>query len=206
LPGILRKIFPDGSKKDIGVFINQGPAFGEQDPEGSERNAVVESVRWYCPDPIFFDPEQVCVEWTVANTQQLVFPITFPILFSGIIIDNTISVPYAGTWMTYPSIEITGPLSGAIINQLTTGEALQVLYNISNGEILTISLEFGNKTVESSIYGNRIGSVTGDIATFHIAAEPEAPLGVNSIQVIGGNALVGTTAVRLAYYKKYIGY
>jgi len=68
-------------------------------------------------------------------------------------------------------------------------------------------LEFGNKLVTSSIHGNLYGQITGDsdLATFRIAPEPEATGGVNTINVTGGGALIGTTAVTVSYNTRYIG-
>ncbi|KKL57939.1 hypothetical protein LCGC14_2230370, partial [marine sediment metagenome] len=43
-----------------------------------------------------------------------------------------------------------------------------------------------------------------DLATFHIAPVPEAPLGVNAIRLQGSNAN-GSTAMELRYFDRYFG-
>jgi hypothetical protein len=114
---------------------------------------------------------------------------------------------YTGTWQTFPLIYITGPMQGPVIRNLSTGEYIALDYSVSGGEVVTITLDYGNKTVTNNFGVNLIGIVTSDsdLATFHIAPAPEAVHGENIIRVIGGGAIIGVTKVELWYYTRYIG-
>lgn len=208
LPGVLRKVLPGSTthnKRDIKVFISQGPEFSARDTENYHEFSLDETIRFYAPDPTFYDPDQVCLEWSLTESDELVFPITFPIWFGTDIINSVLSVTYTGSWMVYPSIQVVGPLQGIIIDNLTTNEQLSLGYNISLGETVTIDLAYGNKVAMNNFGIDLISTVDGDLATFHIAESPTAPGGVNQLQVRGVGALAGTTRVLISYYTRYIG-
>jgi len=202
-PGVLRKILPGGATRDIDVYIQQGPAFTAS---VGDTHAVTEAILFVAPDPTFYDPVQAAHIWYIGTQDNLVFPFTFPFTLGDTTIFSTQVVNYVGTWLTYPSIAIVGPLQSPEIRNDTTGEVIRLGYVITNGEIVTISLKFGAKSFTSSIRGNIIGYASGDIATFHVAPDPEAPLGVNTITVSGSSASVGITSVTFSYFIRYIGY
>lgn len=214
LPGTLRKILPGGNVRDINVFIIRGPTFRAKNPQQWDEFGFTEALRFRAPDPTFFDPTQVCLQWTLETAEHLVFPFTFKqgndgtgLLFGTTVIDNDLQVTYTGTWLTFPTIEVTGPITGLQIENVTTGEKIRLNYVVTAGEVVTITLDYGNKTVTSDMSGNLIGAIAEDeskLSTFHIAPAPEAPSGVNVINVSGGGA-TGSTAVELAYYTRYIG-
>jgi hypothetical protein len=97
-------------------------------------------------------------------------------------------------------------MNGPVINNTTTGEKLAFNYNISSGEIVTVSLEPGNKSVTNDAGADLIGVLTGDsdTSTFHVAPDPEVAGGINtfSLQLSGSSAL---SSVVIAYYERYIG-
>lgn len=206
--GTLRKIFTDGSMRDIDVIIEQGPAFEARNPDQWDEWSFTETLRFIAPYPPFYDPTLKTVTWAsgVAIT-EIEFPITFPITFSASLLSSSgNNITYDGTWLSYPTIEITGPIGGFKITNDTTGEFIQLNYTLAAGEVVTISLEFGNKTVENAAGDNLIGTVTTDssLATFHIAPDPEAAGGVNSFSVAGAGVNDDTQVV-LSYYEFYIG-
>jgi hypothetical protein len=212
--GKLRKKFMDGSIRDIDVLIKQGPRFGARDMAVWEETVITESLIFYAPDPTFYDPTQICLQWTLAAYNHWILPFSFiyngagsDLVFGSNIINDSLNVVYAGSWLTYPTIVITGPLSGPTVYNVTTGEKIKLVYNVGTGEIITISLAYGNKTVTNNLGANLIGTVTSDsdLATFHIAPAPEAAGGVNTLRIYGHNAVVGTTDIQIAYYTRYIG-
>ena len=75
------------------------------------------------------------------------------------------------------------------------------------GETVTINLEYGNKTVVNNAGTNLIGTVTtdSDLATFHIAPDPEAVNGINQLLVTGDDAVIGQTEIRIEWHTNYIG-
>jgi hypothetical protein len=116
-------------------------------------------------------------------------------------------ITYVGTWLSYPKIIITGPLNDAVITHQETGEKLQLDYNIPAGRIVTIDLAYGVKTVKDDLGVNLIGvlSSDSDLATFHIAPDPEVTGGLNHISVVGTGEAVGTTQVEVQFLNRYFG-
>lgn len=222
-PGRLRKILPDGSVRDVKVLIEQGPAFAPRSRDSWDEYAFTETLRFIAHNPIIFDPAVNTASWTLSELDNLIFyeAVTWPnrAVFDGPIagsngvwfydgsLGETITVTYTGNWLSYPTIIAVGPISSLQVFNNTTNEKVELDYNISAGETVTINLEYGQKTVVNQLGTNLIGTVTtdSDLATFHIAPNPEAPLGVNSLTVYGNGAFIGQTEVRLEWYTNYIG-
>lgn len=205
--GKLRKILPDGSRRDLDVVIESGPVFAARSEDTWDEFSFTESLRFRADDPTIYDPELQSANWVIATTNNLVFPASFSIVFGASVINSTLSVTYTGTWLAYPIITMTGPLEVPIIENQTTGEKIALSYNIDPGEVVTVSLGFGQKTVVSNTNGDVFGTVTtdSDIATFHLAPAPEAPGGVNDLYAFGGGGIAGETEISVAWYTRYIG-
>lgn len=205
--GKLRKRLPGGYLRDIDVSIENGPTFGARDLESWDEFGFTETIRFIAPDPTFYDPTLRTATWSISITNRLVFPETFPFLFESSVIDNDIAITYPGTWLSFPTIVITGPMKGPIITNETTGEKIHLQYDISSGETVTINLAFGNKTVVNNHNVNLIGliSTDSDTTTFHIAPDPEAAGGINTFNVVAGGGLAGVSSVVMTYYDRYIG-
>ena len=107
------------------------------------------------------------------------------------------------TVVSFSNIFQTSP---QILNN-TTDEKIALDYNVSSGETVTIDLDYGKKTVTNNANVNLFGTLTtdSDVATFHIAPDPEAPGGVNELQVFGDEAALGETEIRIQWYVRYIG-
>lgn len=206
---ILRKVYKDGSKRDIYVRLDEGLQFRSADPVFWDEYSIEEPIRLICPDPAFFDPDEVLFSFVFTGTpiNHLTFPCTFPRVFGVLaVLTGSDDITYLGTWQTRPTIEIDGPLNSALIRNVTTDEKIQFGYNIASGERVTIELQFGEVAVYNNTGDNLIGAVStdSDLGTFHIAPAPEAPGGVNTITAYGTNA-DGNTAVTIRYYDRYIG-
>jgi hypothetical protein len=118
-----------------------------------------------------------------------------------------LTIPYVGTWLSYPKIVITGPLNDAVITHLETGEKIQLDYNIPAGRVVTIDLAYGEKTVKDDLGVNLIGVLTSDsdLATFHIAPDPEIVNGLNHISIAGTSESIGTTQIEIQFLNRYFG-
>jgi len=205
-PGKLRKMLPTGVMRDLDVHVEFGPIFSS--PSGFwDEWGFTEAIRFVAPDPTFYDPTSasLAVDADIANT-ELEFPITFPIEFGLSVFSATNNITYLGTWLTYPTIVITGPSSAILITNTATGERIIFNGSVNPGETVTISLQYGNKSVTNNLGENLIGSITpdSDLATFHLAPAPEAAGGVNPINVIA-TGIGGATRVVLSYFTRYIG-
>lgn len=204
--GRLRKVLPDGSMYDLYAKIERGPVFQGRGQDWDEWS-FTETLRFIAHDPVVFNPVQQSASWTLTGgTDQLVFEATFPIFFGPEIVNDTLNITYDGTWLTYPTINITGPLIGPVIKNNSTDETITINYDVPTGETITIDLRYGVKTVENSAGTNLIGTITpnSDLATFHLAPDPIVSGGVNEMVVQGANA-DANTAVSMTWFDKYIG-
>ena len=209
-PGILQRRLPNGSIRSINVVIEQGPIFAARSTSMWTEASYTETLRFIAHDPVFFDPIQKGVLWdTLADplgAVDLVFPMEFPFELGGSAFGQIRTCTYPGTWLSYPYITLTGPINGFTITNAETGEIIDFSYSIAVGEIVYIDLAWGHKSVENNLGVNLIGSVTtsSDLATFHIAPDPEAVGGINTF-TITGSSVDANSRVLLEYYERYIG-
>lgn len=209
--GVLRKILPDGSKRDIKCLIQEGPTFPAGDGSRWDAHAITETLRFMCPDPTFYNPVLQSVSWVSVDSSHLVLPFTFDgtdIVFADVLDNIALKITYPGTWRSYPIIRIEGPIANPIITNITTGQVIDLsAYSVSAAEVVTIDLSFGFKTVTSSINGNIMGYIgsASDLAEFAIFPDPTAAGGVNDIDVSGDSIAPGITNVIISYYTRYIG-
>lgn len=226
LPGHLRRYLPGGKIRDIDVFIEQGPLFPARSLDTWKEVTIEEVLRFRAPDPTFYDPTEICIQFTLGVQDELIFynpvtgptyrsiefynPVTGPtsqgLLFAAGVLSASATVVYDGDWPTFPSFEIVGPINGFTITNETTGEGIVVNYLVAVGETITISLAYGNKQVVSSLNGNIIGTVSTptSLATFHLEPNPGAAGGVNVISVAGPGVDPNVTVVNMTYHNRYI--
>jgi hypothetical protein len=200
----MRYTFPDARVRQIDCVFADQMSMPLASGEGfSESVAVV----LRAPDPTFYDPTEKFTLQQLTGQTQLVFPITFPIQFAGGFINQPFDIGYVGTWRTFPTIEITGPGTNPIIQNLTTGKKLALTYAVASGEVVTINLGVGQKSVVSSINGDKIGTLTddSDLGDFALLAAPEAVGGTNSMKVTITSGSVGQTSVKIRWYDRFVG-
>ena len=212
--GILRMVKSDGSIRDLNVLIESGPRFEARNVNEWDEWSFEEVLRFIAFDPLFFDPARVDFALPFVLDLNLVFPITFPITFGSGLIDVSLDLDYTGTWASLPTIVIVGPLENPIIDNVTTGETLDLRHDVGPGETVTIDLAFGQKTITNNLGANLLGSLStdSDLGTWHIAPTPEAPQVVgqprptarNVIRLRGSNP-TGSTSVQVRYFTRYFG-
>lgn len=207
VPGVLEWCLPDGRRRQINTFITEGPRFEPRELGTWDELAFQEALRFVAHDPLFFDPIEVVAAFVLLLDSDLVFPITFPIQFGSGEVSDTLNITYVGTWKTFPTIVITGPLENPIIRNVTTGEKLEFAIDIASGRTITIDLAYGVKTVVDDLGNNLIGNLSADsnLATWHLAPDPEATDGLNVITLSGLNP-TGATSVELRYFTRYFGF
>ncbi len=206
LPGVLRMVKTDGSVRDLNVFIQEGLRFEPRQSNQWDEWSFQEILRFIAHNPIIFDPTRVDFAFTIVLDADLVFPITFPITFGAGEIDLTPNINYTGTWSSLPIIVVTGPIEDFRIDNITTGEKLEFSADVDPGRIVTIDTTEGVKTVTDDLGNNLIGILTSDsdLATFHIAPDPEAPLGVNAMRLRGMHP-TAATEVEVRYFTRFFG-
>ena len=167
--------------------------------------------QWTAYDPTWYDPTSVlwafAVGGGVGSFHWEPGGLGWDVGWGASSADGTpVSFTYHGTWRSYPIITLEGPMVAPVITNETTGLviAFDAGYTIDAGEIVTIDLQQGYKTVTHSVDGNIPDALTdaSDLGTWHISEHPYAVGGVNSI----GIAFTGGTAASRVYIRFYTRY
>lgn len=205
--GKILVVLPDWTEREIDAWILAGPGGNYQGDSGLLAFDINENLRFFAPYPIWRDPNAVTETLTSTVTESCL-PMCLPICIGSATISSTIDITYPGTFESFPTITITGPIGYPVIRNVTTGKEIALLYNVSAGEVVTIELSPGRGLVYNNYGANLIGVVNNpnDLAEFSI--EPESltvPGGVNEIYVAGSGGILGTTQIVIAYYVQYLG-
>jgi len=212
--GRLRVIRPDGSMRDIDAVIQDGPKFEPRDPGVWNEWNYIETLRFKCPDPTWYNPVRVDTTWTLTVYEGLIFyeatdypnNLTFPdnAIFGTDVITAGTGVVYTGTWFGYPTIYITGPMYAPCVENQTLGQKIALNYNVAIGEVITINTTYGRKSITNNFGDNLMGTLTKDSSMeFFLAHHPWATGGVNVLQCSGSGS-TAATEVRFTYYTRYI--
>lgn len=197
-PGTLRHFLPNGSWLDLNVYIYVGPKLTKAVGQWDQWN-FTETIQFVAENPIYFDsknPKTFTVSGTVG---QIVGPIIGPIFGSSI--DVVQSLVYAGEWEEYPTIIVTGPMTGPTVLNLTTGDKIALTsggaggYYLPPGRTITISLAYGAKTITLDDGTNLLPYLSADstLTTFRLIPNPVSPGGLNTIHFIGQGTTAGAT-------------
>lgn len=196
--GKLRRYLANGDVRQIDCAIAEGPAFVARASSGWDEWSYQEALRFTAFNPVWYDPTSHSQILVGAAATQLVFPITFPIEFSAYSLGATVS--YAGTWLDYPLITVTGPISGLVINNTTTGVAIGLSYDIPAGVQVVFNLAYGFKTVTDNAGHNLIGYVTPDSDLASFALWPG-----DNVVGISGIGTDANTSIQFQWTDRYIG-
>lgn len=204
-PLALRFQRADGGRRQIDCVVNGGVAFPTKERVGMSQRVVVE---FQAADPTFYDPERQFVSVGITVTGSVFgFPQGLPWGFGeNATIDTTRTIAYPGTWQDHPEIEIVGPLSSPTITNLTTGDTLSLPgVSIPAGVSYVIDCRPGRTSVRSGDT-NKLAELSddSDLESFHLAADPDAALGLNDIRVTGSAATI-QTQIYLRYVHRFIG-
>lgn len=200
--GKLLYYMANGQKRQLDVLLDSGPGFAP--PQGGWREwSFTEVLRFTAHDPAWYDPALQTTLFTLSTTLGLIFPATFPVIFSAV--GGTVPVTYLGTWSEHPTFVVTGPVTGLRIHNLSTDKLLEFEYVLPAGYTATIVLR-GTKSITRSDGANLLNYLSddSDLSTFSLEPDPVAPGGVNSIYVTGSGTS-GATAVTMTWYNRYIG-
>ncbi len=162
-------------------------------------------VRFECADPTFYDPVEYSWQSAIGTSWAggLVIPLTVPVSLA--LTGYTSTITYAGTWIAYPRMRLYGPIADFKIYNNSTGEKLDGAgKTIANGSWWDFDCRYGDKRITDNGGIAQEISTDSDMATFHIATDPEVPGGVNSISVYGTGVGAATQLI-IYYYVRYIG-
>lgn len=164
-------------------------------------------VRVRCDPPAFYDPAGVAAVFALAaGGEEWEIPWEIPWKIGASTLDVSTPVTYPGTHPSYPVITVDGPINDLVITNNATGEKLDFTGDsVAVGEQRVIDLRYGNKTVVDELGADCIALLTtdSDLATWHLAPHPDAPGGINSIQVTG-SACAASTRVAIQFFVWYV--
>lgn len=216
-PGTLRRLLPDGDYRDLLVFLQSFEFTGAAPDQGpAPKWPLTAQVVWRAADPLWYGPT-VSGSLALLGVGGLRFPVGFmppyaiwPLpsvnvwIFGGGYAAAAFQLTNLGTWHTFPVITIAGPLDFATVANITTGESITFNGAIGPGLTLTLDLTYGQKRAYDSAGTDYSGFLDGDVGEFHIACDPEAPGGVNQIQITitGGGA---GSLVTVSFRSPYVG-
>ena len=201
---IFRREMADGSQYELDVRFHSGLDMKSNDMRGPTLQKY--GVQLIAYDPVWRKLPLQSQLFAISELTELVFPMTFPIVWGGSLIDDTTIVAVAGTWETYPIITLTGPLTNPKVSNESTNQSIQLNYTVPAGRVVTIDLTPGIKTVKDDIGVNLIGYVStdSDLFGFHLGVPPEVSGGSNSIRVQTSGA-TNDSEVNMSWYSRYIG-
>lgn len=203
-PLVLTLRQPDGAMRSLVVRADPGLELPPQPPDRNHWD-VEESVDFLAFDPLWFDPEETVFADASITDTDLVFPITFPIVFgvSGVLFSTGLFT-YAGTWETYPTMTLTGPYTRVTITNITTGIAISMNVAILAGEQRIITLTPGNQSIVDANGVNRFSELGpgSNLIDFNIRPNPEVANGQQEIRAEFTDG-TGDSAFELAFNTRY---
>lgn len=197
-----------GNKRALKVYAAPGFVFAPSAPDESGW-LIEEPITFIAYDPIWYDPATAAVVLTGVAASQLVFPITFPIVFSpdGTVYSSTIT--YVGNWNSYPIVTIDGPYSSATIRNVSTGVSVVLFIAIGAGEQRIIDFTPGAQSVTDSSGNDRFSDLSpspnSNLVDFNIRPAPEVAGGVNVFDMTLVGGVIGTSGVTISYNSRYLG-
>lgn len=186
--GLLRATF-DGAVREIDAIYVDGMGFTEDFPVHGKPSLLFRHL-----DPFWYDSATTTQAFT-SGTPQTFFPI-FPIRLSSSTVFASTTVTNTGDVEAWPVWTITGPGSGLVLRNLTTGKVLALTRTFVAGEVVTIDTSPGAKTVLTAAGASLFSSLT---------SRQFWPLssGANSIQV-ELSAATAASSVNLAYRRRFL--
>jgi hypothetical protein len=144
----------------------------------------------------------------VISGTATAYPKIYPTTYGTTIFGGSFQITYAGTWLSYPIITVTGPVTNFSITNTSSGQNITLVAGtvIAAGTTLRFDLQYGFKTVFDQAGVNRIGLVdsTSELAQFAIYPAPEVPNGINTL-VVSGTSTTTASSVFLSYYDRFVG-
>jgi len=131
----------NGERKEIYGVLDGAPEL----PERSISRKQSFFITWMCPNPYWLDPVQNTRELK-AYEGDFTFPFEFPVQF-GIESDTT-TIYNEGDTEAPVVVEINGPITRPLIENVTTGEHMQINAIIQADQTVVIDTSPRNKRVE----------------------------------------------------------
>lgn len=196
----------DGTIRQIDGHFAGGIVFGtqERDPANWFQRFNVD---FKMSDPIWYDPTPT--EITVENFlweggMPVPTPVPFGVGVSTFATSQTIV--YDGSWDTYPTIRINGPITDPVLYHEELELTLPFHGTIAGGDYWDILLDSARKQVVDSSGVSMISKLTdpNNLDTFRISADPDVVDGINIITMTG-TRITGQTTFVFSFYTRFLG-
>ena len=200
-PGYLRVINQDTSLLEIPARFQTGIDGSWNISSGLTPKQVMDTLQFYCADPVWRDATQQSVSAEVT-VEDSCLDMCLPACLGSDLLSAEIEVCYNGSWKgDQITFTLTGPLDTPTITNETNGRIIELNYNIAANDIVTITILPESATVESSINGNILGTVTNISDLVFFTLEPRK---TNTITFTGANGVEGSSAIAMSYYIRYL--
>jgi hypothetical protein len=122
-PGILEFQHPDGSRRQIECYYQEG--FEGRGKPGYGRTYDVAVITLWCGDPYWVDPDPHTFSRAYSTTSGEDFLVSFPSLSSGQVLGAT-EVTNTGDVVMWPEWRISGPASSVVFTNNDSGETFTI--------------------------------------------------------------------------------
>lgn len=149
----------------------------------------------FCPDPRYYSSTAITASMTPSATQGRTYDRTYNLTYGGGSLTNSVAVNNFGSWTTYPTITITGPVIAPTIGNATTGQYMTVNYNLTSLDTLVVDLQ------------NKLITLNGSPARNLVAGNSQwlsAPPGVSNFYFTGLGYEIGLTSAVITYRSAWI--
>lgn len=202
---IILKLVMETRTYYLDVYYVASMSMPSNDRMGWNQIVIVDLV---ANDPTYYGESQA-VSFVLGGetSNMMLVPTVIPMTIGASTLDADQSIIYNGTFLSYPTIRITGPITDPCITNNSTSEKLDFTgTTINSSDYYDIDCRYGYKTITDSTGANKISTLTNDsdLATFHIAPDFEAGGGINSFTVTG-TSVTESTRVDMQYYERFIG-
>ncbi len=154
------------------------------------------------PSGVFSSPTGGAVSYYMTGAVgSFNVPMVVPVGVGTSVVDISDSIPYSGTWRSYPVITVVGPITNCVITNTSTGDKLDFTgLTIASADLRVVDCRFGYKTVKDVSGNSCISDLTADsdLGTFHFAPDPDLIDGNNAI-TITGTASTSNTQINIVY-------
>lgn len=185
---------PDGSQRSILLDPTPGAVFNtsQQEDNNWEIDEVLDFIAF---NPVWYNPSITVTAVAQDTDQELVFPITFPIMFGPGGVTYSTTITYVGNWQTYPIMTITGPYTSLTLTNTVTGAVitLEVPIGVSQSRILDLTPGAISIVDENGVSAFGDLGEDSNLVDFTIEPHPIAPNGNNEIRAMIVGATPDTT-------------
>jgi hypothetical protein len=154
-------------------------------------------------DPRWYDPNLVYINYNLGGGDDIMeIPLEIPFIIGLSTLDQSKVIHYSGDMKSYPTIELTGPLTNPVITNLDTGKKLDFTGTTLTGTY-TIDLGYADNTITDETGENKVPELTTDSDLVEFCIDPTYGT-TNTIKVEGTGATQDTKIV-IKYHNYYIG-